>query len=200
MSMFKMENTEGAPRVKTYAETDIRAAVRNYVYTWDIGTIIEYAIEGMYEEYMDRSKPRIHIDKLMEKFGNNSVPDDGQRYAVVGWEQWSQLMAIDQFSRAEYVGENDLPFPNGVTAKRWLGFMWFAHSGLTETNGSGASGTTHRECFAYHRDAVAHAIGTDITSNMQYHNDKDSYFVLNKMQQNAVLIDAEGVFEMELKK
>ena len=25
MSMFKMENTEGAPRIKTYAEADIRA-------------------------------------------------------------------------------------------------------------------------------------------------------------------------------
>jgi len=137
--------------------------------------------------------------ELMEKFGNNEVPDDGQRYCVVGWEQWSQLMAIDQFSRTNYVGEGDLPFPTGVTAKRWLGFMWFAHGGLTGLNGSGAAGTTHKECFAYHRDAIAHAIGTDITSNMQYHNDKDSYFVLNKMQQNAVLIDAEGVFEMELK-
>ena len=64
-----MENTEGAPKVKPYVEADIRAAVRNYVYTWDIGTLIEYAIEDMYEEYMDRSKSRIHIDKLMEKFG-----------------------------------------------------------------------------------------------------------------------------------
>ena len=71
MSMFKMENTEGVPRVKTYAEEDIRAAVKNYVYTWDIGTVIEYAIEGTYKEYMDRSKSRIHIDKLMEKFGKN---------------------------------------------------------------------------------------------------------------------------------
>ena len=26
MSMFKMENTEGAPRIKTYAESDIRTA------------------------------------------------------------------------------------------------------------------------------------------------------------------------------
>ena len=118
---------------------------------------------------------------------------------VVGWEQWSQLMALDQFSRSEYVGENDLPFPSGMTAKRWLGFMWFPHSGLTGRNGSGAAGTTHKECFAYHSDAIAHAIGADITSNMQYHNDKDSYFVLNKMQQNSCLIDAEGVFELELK-
>ena len=137
--------------------------------------------------------------ELMEKFGNNEVPDDGKRFCVVGWEQWSQLMALDQFSRAEYVGENDLPYPSGMTAKRWLGFMWFPHSGLNGKNGSGAAGTTHKECYAYHSDAIAHAIGADITSNMQYHNDKDSYFVLNKMQQNSVLIDAEGVFELELK-
>jgi hypothetical protein len=137
--------------------------------------------------------------ELMEKFGNNNVPDDGKRFVVVGWEQWSQLMSIDQFSRAEYIGEAQLPFPMGMTAKNWLGFTWFAHGGLTGLNGSGAAGTTHRECFAYHSDAVAHAIGADVSSNMQYHNDKDSYFVMNKMQMNAVLIDEEGVFEMELK-
>ena len=45
--------------------------------------------------------------ELMEKFGNNEVPDDGRRYVIVGWEQWSQLMAIDQFSRVEYVGPNE---------------------------------------------------------------------------------------------
>ena len=50
--------------------------------------------------------------ELMEKFGNNEVPDDGQRYCVVGWEQWSQLMAIDQFSRTNYVGEGRFTFPN----------------------------------------------------------------------------------------
>ena len=137
--------------------------------------------------------------ELMEKFGNNNVPDDGKRFVVVGWEQWSQLMSIDQFSRAEYIGEAQLPFPMGMTAKNWLGFTWFAHGGLTGLNGSGAAGTTHRECFAYHSDALAHAIGADVSSNMQYHNDKDSYFVMNKMQMNAVLIDEEGVFEMELK-
>lgn len=137
--------------------------------------------------------------ELMEKFGNNNVPDDGKRFVVVGWEQWSQLMSIDQFSRAEYIGEAQLPFPLGMTAKNWLGFTWFAHGGLTGLNGSGAAGTTHRECFAYHSDALAHAIGADVSSNMQYHNDKDSYFVMNKMQMNAVLIDEEGVFEMELK-
>ena len=37
-------------------------------------------------------------------FGNNNVPDDGQRYVAVGWEQWSQLLDLDEF-RTNYVGE-----------------------------------------------------------------------------------------------
>ena len=105
-------------------------------------------------------------------------------------------MNIDQFSRAEFVGEADLPFPGGMSAKRWLGFTWFAHGGLDEAG----SGNADRVCFAYHSDAIAHAIGADVSSNMQYHNDKDSYFVMNKMQMNSVLIDAEGVFKLQLKK
>ena len=134
--------------------------------------------------------------ELMEKFGNNEVPDDGKRFVAVGWEQWAQLLDLDEFSRTNYVGEDQLPFNNAMTAKQWLGFMWFPFSGLDEAGSSNVD----RVCFAYHGDAVAHAIGADVTSNMQYHNDKDSYFVLNKMQMNSVLIDAEGVFKLQLKK
>jgi len=130
---------------------------------------------------------------LMEAFGNNDVPDDGQRYCVVGWENWSQLMDIDEFSRAEYIGTENLPFANSITAKQWLGFTWFPFSGLTDLGAD-------RKCFAWHSSAVGHAIGSDVSSNMQYHNDKDAYFVLNKMQMNATLIDADACYELQLKK
>ena len=133
--------------------------------------------------------------ELMEKFGNNDVPDDGQRYCAIGWEQWSQLLDLDEFSRAEFVGENQLPFANAMTAKNWLGFMWFPFSGLDSINSD-----ADRKCFAWHSSSIGHAIGADVSSNMQYHNDKDAYFVLNKMQMNATLIDANGCFEMQLKK
>ena len=133
---------------------------------------------------------------LMEAFGNNDVPDDGQRYCVVGWENWSQLMDIDEFSRAEYIGTENLPFANSITAKQWLGFTWFPFSGLDEAG----SGNVDRKCFAWHSSAIGHAIGADVSSNMQYHNDKDAYFVLNKMQMNATLIDADACYELQLKK
>ena len=76
MSMFKMENTEGFPttvvKLKTYAEEDIQAAVKNYVLSWDYDTLVRYAEEGMYKKYMDRKQPRVHIDNLMEKFGGSN--------------------------------------------------------------------------------------------------------------------------------
>lgn len=134
---------------------------------------------------------------VMETMGNNDVPDDGQRYAAIGWENWSQLMSIDQFSRAEYVGMDQLPFASGMTAKNWLGFMWFPHSGLDSATVSSAD---CRKCFLYHKTSIGHAIGADVQSNIDYHNDKDSYFILNKMQMNAALIDANGCIEANLKK
>lgn len=133
--------------------------------------------------------------QLMEFFGNNDIPDDGRRYVVVGWEQWSQLLDLDEFSRMEFIGQEELPFKNSMTAKNWLGFMWFPFSGLDSINAD-----ADRKCFAWHQDSIGHAIGADVSSNMQYHNDKDSYFVMNKMQMNSVLIDANGCFELQLKK
>jgi hypothetical protein len=74
--MFKMENTEGFPtpvvKVKTYAEEDIQVAVENYVLSWDYDSLIRYVVEGMYKKYMDRKQPRVHIDNLMEKFGESN--------------------------------------------------------------------------------------------------------------------------------
>ena len=34
----------------------------------DIQTLINYAIDGTYEKYMDRTQPRKHIDNLMKEF------------------------------------------------------------------------------------------------------------------------------------
>ena len=36
-----------------------------------------------------------------EMIGAADVPDDGQRYAVVGWKQWSELLAIPEFASAD---------------------------------------------------------------------------------------------------
>ena len=72
------------------------------------------------------------IGKVMSAFqllGGADVPDDGDRFAVVGWKQWSELLQIDEFSNSQYIGPDELPF-RATQAKRWLGTTWMPHSGL----------------------------------------------------------------------
>lgn len=131
----------------------------------------------------------ITLSKVMsalEKLGAADVPDDGERYAVVGWKQWSELLQIDEFSSADYVGADDLPF-NGTQAKRWLGALWIPHSGLPK------DGNDIRSCFWYHRTALGHAAGSDVQTDITWHGDRAAHFVNNMMSQGAGLIDQNGI-------
>lgn len=120
-----------------------------------------------------------------EKLGEIDVPDDGQRFAVVGWKQWSDLLNIEEFANADYVGNDDLPW-KGTQAKRWLGTLWLPHSGLPK------SGNV-RKCFWYHKTAVGHAIGVEVKTDITWHGDRAAHFVNNMMSQGACLIDPSGV-------
>lgn len=39
--------------------------------------------------------------KAFEMLGEADVPDDGQRFAIIGWRQWGQLLDIKEFSNAD---------------------------------------------------------------------------------------------------
>jgi len=124
---------------------------------------------------------------MMELFNTNDVPDDQQRYRVVGPKQWSDLINLDQFSRVEYVGESELPYAGGMTAKRWLGFLWFVHSGL-ETSGS-----TDRHTVAFHKSAIGMGIGSDVKTEVNYIPEKVSHLITSMLSIGGVLIDSDGI-------
>jgi hypothetical protein len=105
-----------------------------------------------------------------EMLGEADVPDDGERYAIIGWKQWSDLLDIDEFANADYVGEDDLPW-KGTQAKRWLGTLWMPHSGLTK------DGSSIRYCYWYHKTAIGHAIGKDVTTDVTWHGDRAAFFI-----------------------
>ena len=128
---------------------------------------------------------------VYEAFGEADVPDDGQRYFVVSPAGWADLLQIDQFSRAEYVGEKDLPYAGGLTAKRWLGFMWFTFSGLSISS-------TTRDCHAWHRSSVGLAMGSDIRTEVNYIPEKVSNLITSYMSMGAVMIDNEGAIECQI--
>ena len=120
-----------------------------------------------------------------ELLGTADVPDDGQRTAVIGWRQWSQLLDIPEFADADYVGDEDLPW-KGAQAKHWLGTLWIAHSGLS------LSGNL-RLCHWYHKTAIGHGSGKDVSSDITWQGDRAAVFINNMMSQGAVLIDGSGV-------
>ena len=124
---------------------------------------------------------------MMELFNTNDVPDDNQRYWVVGPKQWSDLINLDQFSRVEYVGEGELPYAGGMTAKRWLGFLWFVHSGL-ETSGS-----TDRHTVAFHKSSIGMGIGSDVKTEVNYIPEKVSHLITSMLSIGGVLIDSDGI-------
>lgn len=132
------------------------------------------------------TKPKILA--AFEKLGEADVPDDGERYAVVGWKQWSDLLDIDEFANADYVGDDDLPW-KGTQAKRWLGTLWMPHSGLTKSD-------SVRYCYWYHKTAIGHAIGSHVKSDITWHGDRAAHFVNNMMSQGACLIDPSGVVSL----
>ena len=129
--------------------------------------------------------------KVLEAFeilGSNDVPDDGQRWAVVGWKQWSDLLQLPEFAASEFVGEKDLPW-RGTQAKVWLGTTWIPHSGLP-LNGD------VRTCFWYHKSSVGHAVGQDVMTDITWHGDRAAHFISNSMSQGAVLIDGASVVQL----
>ncbi len=129
-------------------------------------------------------------DKILsafETFGESDVPDDAQRYCVVGWKQWSELLGITEFVNADYIGAENLPFANITQAKMFLGTIFIPHSGLpTDVNDI-------RSCYYYHKTAVGHAAASDVQSDVSWHGDRASHFVNNMMSQGAGLIDEAGI-------
>jgi len=120
-----------------------------------------------------------------ELLGEADVPDDGQRFAAVGWKQWSELLNIQEFANADYIGSDELPW-KATQAKRWLGTLWLPHSGLPRTGNV-------RSCFWYHKTAVGHGIGSEVKTDITWHGDRAAHFVNNMMSQVACLIDPAGI-------
>jgi hypothetical protein len=127
------------------------------------------------------------IYEAFETLGNNDVFEAGKMYALVGYQQWTNLLDITEFASSDYIGPGELPFvQDGTEAKRWMGTIWMTHSGLP------LSGST-RTVLWYRDDAVGHAAGADVTTDVTWHGDRASHFVNNMMSQGACLIDGNGV-------
>jgi len=127
---------------------------------------------------------------LMETIGEANIPFDGQLYSIVPWRVWGDLMNIDEFANSQYIGQSGLPFDGmAPTAKNWLGIFWFPYNGLPLTG-------TDTKGFIWHKSAVGHATGEEISTTVDWITEKDAWFVKSKMQMGACVIDSTAVIEI----
>jgi hypothetical protein len=128
------------------------------------------------------------FQEMQALFGTNDVPDDNQRYWAIGPNQWSDLLADDQWSRMEYIGSNELPFAGmNYTAKRFLGFLTFVHSGLD------TSGSTDRHTIAWHKSSMGLGVGSEVRTEVNYIPEKVAHLMTSYLSMGSILIDTNGI-------
>ncbi len=149
---------------------------------------------------------RATVNEFAEAAWLNDVPNDGEVYGIVTARYWSQLMQLDQFSRADWVGADGLAYVEGPTIgkgrwKDWMGIKWKMQTGLP------GAGTATAKCFIYHKTAVGYAIAQSagnvagnesVAADITWHGDRAAHFVNHMMSGNAVMIDDTGVIEGNL--
>lgn len=134
----------------------------------------------------------------------NDVPNDGNIFCLVGAKTWGFLMTVDEFKRADYVTDANLPYVAGapvMTFKRWMNANWCVHTGLSGV------GTNSCTLLAYHKLSTGYATGavvnnvastdggTAVAADITWHGDRASYFVNHWMSGGACLIDDTGVIK-----
>ncbi len=133
------------------------------------------------------------LAKVFEAFeilGNNDVFERGanQVFCIVSPKGWTDLMAIDQFSNADYVGLDGQTFRTGYRGKFWMDTIFIKHSGLKEREASSV-----QTAYWYHKTAIGTASGSELQTDITWHGDRAAHFVNNMMSFGSCLIDPTGV-------
>lgn len=136
---------------------------------------------------------RTRVLTAIETLAGEDVPFDGRVFGLVGPHQWSELLLINQFADADYVGADGLPWKTGPIDsawKQWLGVKWQVHTGLPLSSGT-------RKCFLYHSDAIGLAEGQGIVVSIDWVPEKASTFIDHMLSAGCKTIDADGIYEIQ---
>jgi hypothetical protein len=123
---------------------------------------------------------------------DKDVPDDGQRYAFVGPQQWNNLLDITEFASSDFIGPGSMPWTAGTQAKKWLNTVWAMHTGLP-TDSTDAT----RYCLMWHKTAIGMGEGIGVTSMIDWVPERAAYLIDNMVSSGAVAIDGEGIVQID---
>ena len=120
-----------------------------------------------------------------ETLGTANIPEDGQRYIAMHPAGYADLFNITEFASSDFVGEQNLPFAGGMTAKEFLGFKIFSTSAVTGGKN-----------MVYHTSAIGLGVNADVQTEINYVPEKASHLATSMMSMGAVVIDDNGVYEL----
>lgn len=139
------------------------------------------------------------VMSAMTKLGNNEidVDEEDNMFFVASPAFRGYLMQTDEFNNAFYVDIKPLVGP-ARKMLRWAGFNWIFHPRLT------GKGTNSELCYAFHRNAIGHAVNSGEMEVKAGENEEEAYFwarssifMGSKMLQNSgaikIVHDGSGI-------
>lgn len=135
---------------------------------------------GAADSFSSDAVPR----SILETFGKNEAMELGPRHALVTWKAWADLLALTSFVNSQVGGDTRLT-SEGVLPKMFYGFAYQPLSTLVTVTGE-----TFKANLFFARDALAIGILMNSTSEIGWHQQKNSWLISAKGARNAVLMDS----------
>jgi hypothetical protein len=137
------------------------------------------------------------VQRAMVKMDNNAVATDeiDNMFFAVSGAFMGYLYQVKEFVNVQWVDVKPLTdpsLPNGGSASkkmmRWAGFNWIKTSLLT------GNGTNNESCYAYHRNAIGHAVNSgEIMAEADYHRRQDYSWARTSVYMGSKLLQTKGV-------
>lgn len=131
-----------------------------------------------------------NVLSIVAQLENNDVPsDDGMLWGAMTPMALRQMMRINEFTSADFVGtrklENGLPAEGGYY--HWLGVNWFSTTALT------GKGTSTAKCYLFHTSALGHQTLGEPDAYVGYNDDDDFWFNWAKISHAAAVCLPRGI-------
>lgn len=128
---------------------------------------------------------------VITTFQVNEVPDDGQRFCALHPYAWAQFLKVPEFANADYIGEENLPFKGGMTAKFWMGVLWMPLPNIGLSVGATPNIATN---LAWHKSVVGHGTNKEITTNWDWENTYSAWSAVSCMSLGSAIIEDTGCY------
>lgn len=138
------------------------------------------------------------VVKVWTILGNNEVDmeDEDNLFFVVSPAFAGYLLQIPEFTKSSYVEVTILSKQMPGTGikrrfRRWAGFNWIIHPNIT------GKGTSSESCFAFHKEAIGHAINTgEIEAVAGYHERQAFSWARTTAFMGSKLLQNKGVVKV----